>query len=173
MQLMDKVKHSLKNITPFGGLNFIFKAIKSKQLDKFIDKSLGQRSKTAIYSYSDIVLSLFSNALCNGDYISDLQMIKKKYSGQFFNKIPSPDTVEYVCQELKTATNLIHTNNGVTHEINYDNSMNKSLVALAVETNQLSTSTQNYTLDFDIRIVSKGSYRFSISKSQKLLYSDN
>lgn len=146
---MDKVIHSSKNITPFGGLNFIFKAIKSKGLDRFIDKCLGQRSKTAVYSYSDIVLSLFSNSLCNGDYISDLQTIKKKYSEQFFNKIPSPDTVEYVCQELKTSTTIISTDKGVTHEINYDNSMNKSLVALGVETNQLSKSTKNHTLDFD------------------------
>jgi hypothetical protein len=69
---MDKVIHSSKNITPFGGLNFIFKAIKSKGLDVFIDKGIGHRSKTAVYSYSDIVLSLFSNSLCNGDYISDL-----------------------------------------------------------------------------------------------------
>lgn len=146
---MDKVIHSSKNITPFGGLNFIFKAIKNKGIDRFIDKCLGQRSKTATYSYSDIVLSLLSNSLCNGDYISDLQTIKKKYSEQFFSKIPSPDTVEYVCQELKTSTSVIKTGDGVIHEINYDNSMNKSLVALGVETNQLSKLAKNYTLDFD------------------------
>lgn len=47
---MDKVIHSSKTITPFGGLNFSFKAIKSKGLDVFIDKCIGQRSKTGITS---------------------------------------------------------------------------------------------------------------------------
>jgi len=102
--MITKILSSSKNITPYGGLNFIYNAIQRAKIDRFIDKQIGNRNAPARYSYSDVVLSLLGNSLCQGDYISDLEQLKKKFSKQVFNKIPSPDTVEYVCQELKTAT---------------------------------------------------------------------
>jgi len=146
---MDKIKHSSKNITPFGGLNFIYNAIDRAGIDKFLDKQIGSRSVLARYSYSDVVLSLLGNSLCQGDYISDLEHLKKKFHNQFFNKIPSPDTVEYVCQELKTATTTHVTDTGVTHEINFNNALNSILVALCVKTGQLQQEADNYIMDFD------------------------
>jgi len=150
---MNKIKNSSKNITPFGGLNFIFKALTTKKLDVLINSCLGSRSFLAQYSYSDVVLSLFANSLCQGDYLSDLQTLKSKYSDQFFTKIPSPDTVEYVCQELKTKTVTTTTYNGVIHDVNYNNNMNSSLIALNIATNQLAPKTSGYTLDFDNVVV--------------------
>ena len=69
---MDKIKQSSKNITPYGGLNFIYNAIHRAGIDKFLDSQIGNRSVLARYSYSDVVLSLLGNSLCQGDYISDL-----------------------------------------------------------------------------------------------------
>ena len=146
---MDKITHSVKNITPFGGLNFIYQAIKRKGLDKFLDEQIGFRSILSHYSYSDIVCSLFGNMLIQGDFIADLKVLKEKYSNQFFNKIPSPDTVEYVCQELKTPNILKQTDKGVVHQLNYNNNMNQTLVGLAVRTNQLSVYKTENTLDYD------------------------
>jgi len=146
---MDKITHSLKNITPYGGLNFIYHAMNRMGLDKFIDNQIGFRSVVAQYSYSDIVYSLFGNTLTQGSYIADLEVLKEKYSKQVFNKIPSPDTVEYVCQELKTSNILKQTEKGVLHQLNYNNNMNETLVALAVKTNQLSVVQSEYTLDYD------------------------
>lgn len=145
---MNKVKQSSKNITPFGGLNFIFNAIKSSKIDSFIDEQLGFRNFRAQYSYSDIALSLFGNSICNGEYISDLQYLKRNFKAQVFTKIPSPDTVEYACQELKTSTIVEKTVDGIVHEFNYNNKTNNALVALCVKTGQLK-SDQKYTLDFD------------------------
>jgi len=146
---MDKVTQSNKNITPFGGLNFIYQAMNRMGLDKFINKQIGSRSVFAKYSYSDVVYSLFGNALTQGSFVADLEVLKEKYSQQVFNNIPSPDTVEYVCQELKTENILQETANGVQHQFNYNNEMNETLVALAVKSNQLSSSQKEYTLDFD------------------------
>jgi len=145
---MDKVKHSSKNITVFGGLNFIFNAIKRSKIDSFIDQKLGFRNFRAQYSYSDIALSLFGNSICNGKYVSDLQHLKQNHRNQFFTKIPSPDTVEYACQELKTSTIVEKTVDGIVHEFNYNNKTNETLVALCVKTGQLKTQ-EKYTLDFD------------------------
>lgn len=146
---MDKVTQSDKNITPYGGLNFIYQAMNLMGLDKFLDKQIGFRNILAKYSYSDIVYSLFGNALCQGSYISDLATLKRKFSDQFFNKIPSADTVEYACQELKTPTILIETDKGILHQLNYNNEMNETLIALAVKTNQLNALCTDHILDFD------------------------
>lgn len=146
---MDKITHSSKNITPFGGLNFIYQAMKRMGLDKFLDKQIGFRSIYATYSYSNVVYSLFGNVLCQGSHIADLEQLKGNYSKQVFNKIPSPDTVEYVCQELKTPTIIIETDKGIVHQLNYNNKMNETLVALAVKTNQLNALYTDYTMDFD------------------------
>jgi Transposase DDE domain group 1 len=145
---MNKVKQSSKNITPFGGLNFIFNAMKRSKIDEFLNEKLGFRNYRSEYSYSDIALSLFGNALCNGEYISDLEYLKQNFSKQFFTKIPSPDTVEYACQELKTKTIVEKTVDGIVHEFNYNSKTNNTLVALCVKTGQLKTN-ENYTLDFD------------------------
>jgi len=150
---MDKIKQSTKNITPYGGLNFIYQAMNHMGLDKFLDAQIGSRSVFAKYSYSDVVYSLFGNALTQGSFVADLETLKEKYSKQVFNKIPSPDTVEYVCQELSTPAITIQTDTGVLHELNYNDAMNETLVALAVKTKQLSPACTEYVLDFDNVIV--------------------
>jgi len=145
---MDKIKQSLKNITPYGGLNFIFNAIKNAKIDNFVDKELGFRNIRAHYSYTDILFSLLGNSLCNGEYISDLEHFKNNYNDQFFNQIPSADTVEYACQELKTPTIVEKTVQGIEHQFNFNNKANNTLIALCVKTGQLKKA-RKYTLDFD------------------------
>lgn len=146
---MSKIKLSDANITPFGGLNTIYLAMGSIGLDKFFDDQLGNRSAFAKYSHSDVVYSLFGNALVQGSVIADLSMFKEKFAGQVFNKIPSADTVEYVCQALKTASVNKTSAAGVAHQFNYSSAMNATLIALALKTGQLKTVSNEYTLDFD------------------------
>jgi hypothetical protein len=162
---MDKVTTSSKNVTPFGGLNLIYKALFNKELPKFIDQQLGCRNIRAEYSYSDIVLSLLGNALCQGSYIADLKELKGKFNNQYFKNIPSADTVEYACQELKLPNAIEISDSGVEHQINFNDNMNNTLVALCVKTNQLSKEEKNYILDFDNVVIendkqdSKKSYK--------------
>lgn len=150
---MDKIIHSDKNITVFGGLNFIYRAVKNKKLDRYINSELGSRGANAGYSHSDIVLSLFGNCLVQGSYLSDLQIFKEKYSRQVFRKIPSADTVEYVCQRLKTATISKTSVKGITNDVNYSGRMNKTLVGLALKSGMLKKGDNNYVLDYDNVIV--------------------
>lgn len=150
---MYKVKQSSKNITPFGGLNFIYSAINEKGIATFLNEKMGNRDPRAQYSYSDVILSLLGNSLSQGEYLSDLEQFKNKYSNQIFDGIPSPDTVEYVCQELKTETIIEKIYNRVVHEFNYNNKMNETLVALCVKTGLLNPSEKNYILDFDNVVV--------------------
>jgi hypothetical protein len=78
---MDKVKQSSRNITPFGGLNFIFKSIKQIKIDWFIDQELGARNYRSEYTYSDVVLSLYGSASCGGEYIQNTPNLKQQISG--------------------------------------------------------------------------------------------
>jgi hypothetical protein len=146
---MDKVKQSNKNVTPYGGLNFIYDVISRSGIDSYLDGQIGCRSILAQYSYSDVVLSLLGNTLTQGSFIADLEVMKAKFSEQVFHKIPSPDTVEYACQELKQPTIVRTTPKGVVHELNYINRFNETLIALAVKTKQLKVGKGGYTLDFD------------------------
>ena len=146
---VDKVTTSSKNVTPFGGLNLIYKAVFKKELPKFIDQQLGFRNIRAEYSYSDIVLSLLGNSMCQGSYISDLKALKDKFNNQYFKNIPSADTVEYACQELKLPNAIEISASGVEHQINFNDKLNNALVALCVKTNLLSKEENNLILDFD------------------------
>ncbi len=148
---MHEITHSDKNITTLGGLNFIFKAIKDKCVDQYIDEKLGSRAVNAKYSYSDIVLSLFGTAISQGSYVADIEHFKENYREQFFQNIPSHDTVEYACGQLKTPTTIETTEKGIVHWFNYSDKMNETLVGLAVKTGMLQTlsDSHGYILDFD------------------------
>lgn len=154
---MYKVKLSSKKITPYGGLNFIHDALRRSGIKKLLDKQLGYRNPNAKYSYSDAVVSLLYNALAQGERLSDLQTLKKQVVAPLVDGIPSPDTVEYICQELKTQTQKITViskqGKEICHEINYSDNLNKGLVELGVETGQLKRGEQEYVLDYDNIVV--------------------
>ena len=164
-----QVTNSEKNVTPFGGLNFVHRAIEQFGLPDFLDNELGHRSIFAKYTHADIVLSLFAGSLTQGTCLSDLEIIKAKLAGQQFSPIPSADTVEYVCQKLKQSNKVKATIDGVVHQLNYDNRLNKLLVKLAVKCNQLKPSyEQGYTLDYDNVVIEneKQDSRFSYKKTR-------
>lgn len=145
-----QVTNKTKEITPFGGINFIYHAITQSGLPDFIDTELGRRSLLAKYSHADIVLALFAKSLVQGTCLSDLETVKAKLAGQHYSPIPSPDTVEYVCQQLKQPNREITAESGIVHQLNHDDRFNGLLVKLAARCNQLKAShEQGYALDYD------------------------
>lgn len=146
---MDKIRHSSQTITPFGGLNFLNALLKQKNAHGFIDKTLGFRNYRAKYSYSDIVLSLLKNSLCNGEFVSDLKHLKENIAGTMKDSIPSHDTVEYAFQELKIPNKLVVTENNITHQINYNKNINNLLSSICVNLGLLKANVKDYVLDFD------------------------
>lgn len=68
-------------------------------------------------------------------------------------KIPSADTVEYVCQGLKTNTISKTTAKGVTNDVNYSDKMNKALIGLSLKSGLLKKGDNNYVLDYDNVII--------------------
>ena len=164
---MIKVQNSSRTITPFGGLNFVFTALSKLNINSIIEKKLGFRAPNAIYSYTDIVNSLFVNDLSQGSVLSDVETLNSKLEGQNIKKLPSADTIEYVCQELKSET-IVSQNGKVTHEFNFNNKFNESLISIALKTKQLHANTSGYTLDFDNVVIptEKQDSKFTYKKTK-------
>lgn len=146
---MDKIRHSSQNITPFGGLNFINSLLKQSKVHNLIDKALGLRNYRAKYAYSDIVLSLLKNSLCNGEFVSDLKHLKEQIAENLKDSIPSHDTVEYAFQELKIPNKIVVTENNITHQINCNKNINDLLLGICVNLGLLKPDVKDYVLDFD------------------------
>ncbi|MEC3879596.1 hypothetical protein [Parapedobacter sp. 10938] len=101
--------------------------------------------------------------------MADLEIVKAKLVGQHYSPIPSPDTVEYVCQQLKRPNQEITVESEVVHQLNHDNRLNGLLVSLALRCNQLNASDgQCYTLDYDNVVIEneKQDARFSYKKTK-------
>src|SRR5690625_310493 len=133
---MDKIRHSSQNITPFGGLNFISSLLKQSNVCGFIDQTLGFRNYRAKYAYSDIVLSLLKNSLCNGEFVSDLKHLKEQIAENMKDSISSHDTVEYAFQELKIPNKIVVTENNITHQINYNKNINNLLTGICTRSEE-------------------------------------
>lgn len=132
----------------FGGINFMENDFRHNVLPKLIDESLGLRNLTAQYSYSDVIKSLFYMFSIGGNVLDDLNTLRGQLKDQPSLKACSPDTVEYVCQELRQSTREIVTDDGVKHQINDHDSFNKLLPALSLHGGTLNTK-ESYTLDYD------------------------
>lgn len=151
--LAVNIEQSHRKVSPFAGFYFIVDALTRLGINSFISDHLPKRSANATYSYADIALSLFANCMLEGERLSDLVLIKEKFfAGQGF-LIPSPDTVEYACQQLKPAVCveqlMNQKGNIIEHQHCYSPLMNALLLSLAIKTGQLKTGSQGYTIDYD------------------------
>ena len=62
--------------------------------------------------------------------MADLKSFKEKFNDQYFTNIPSADTVEYACQELKLPNAIEISDSGVEHQINFNDKLNNTLAHL-------------------------------------------
>jgi hypothetical protein len=151
------IEHSSRNISPYGGFYFIAKALKDLNVSGFINSRLPSRSINAKYKYSDIALSLFVNCMVQGERLSDLTIVKGKFSARHGFQIPSADTIEYACQELKPVicneTVINQKGQTIEHQHCFQPKMNSLLVGLGIQTGVLKKGNQNHTLDFDHMVV--------------------
>lgn len=151
------IEHSTRNISPCAGLYLIVDAANRLNISQFINSNLPNRSPNAVYKYADVVLSLSANSMLLGDRLSDLALVKQKYAVNQGFKIPSADTVEYACQELKplVCQESILNQKGqiIEHQHCFQPKMNALLSALALKTGVLKTGNQGYTLDFDHMVI--------------------
>lgn len=117
-----------------------------------VTEHLGPRRANAGYSYADVAKSLCFLFCIGGEVPDDLNTLRRQVQDHPSLPICSPDTVEYVCKELKQPTQLITTPKGIEHCINEHKGFNRLLPQLCVQGGVLKPQ-QSYTLDYDGHIV--------------------
>ncbi len=116
-----------------------------------ITTCLGSRSITAVYSYSDILKTIFYIHAIGGDVLDDVKILQEQLKDHPRMAICSADTIEYVAQELKQPNQEIVTSN-VTHTLNEHAGFNQLLPALCKRSGLLNTA-DSFTMDYDGHIV--------------------
>jgi len=136
----------------FGGINFMEADFNVLDFKTLITQHLGSRSHQAVYSYADVIKHLLLMFAIGGDVLDDLNTLQAQLHDHPYLSICSPDTVEYVCNQLKTVTRCQLTDKGVQHHINEHEGFNKLLAVISVAGATLTTK-EAYTLDYDGHIL--------------------
>ena len=136
----------------YGGINFIDADYNKLGFEKLITSHLGHRSLNAVYSYSDIIKTIFYIHAIGGDALDDVSVLKEQMQDHPGLSLCSADTIEYVSQQLRQPNTVITTEKAVTHIINEHEGFNKLLPALCKQGGLLTAAT-DYTMDYDGHIV--------------------
>ena len=78
----------------FGGINFMESDYDKLVFKKLITSCLGSRSLTAVYSYSDIIKTIFYIHAIGGDVLDDVNTLRQQMKDHPDIAICSADTIE-------------------------------------------------------------------------------
>lgn len=154
-------------ISAFGGINFVFDYLESKNLKRFINDSLPTLKSQSKYTWSDILYSILVIYMCGGDCIEDLQThLKYHFKNNPFINLPGPDTVLRRLTQLAVPTNECGTRTGnVTHMYNTNPTLENLNVAILKK--QGAFSVDELILDYDNTII------FNEKSDSKMTYKRN
>lgn len=153
-----KIEKNNQIINPFGGINFVFDTIKKEGLLELIDNQLGERAKQAQYSFSDVIMNLWSVFFCGGDCAEDANEHLKVYLQDIPNhKVADADTILRVLKTLKTDKEKVESRGGNIYEINKNDKLNELNIKLLKKTNLLKEG-EFYDLDYDNEVLKTEKY---------------
>ncbi len=153
IQAMTKVEKSNEIINPFGGINFVLKAIKDSGIPQLIDKELGSRSSQAMYSYSDLFLNLWSVIFCGGEVAEDINNHLKDFLEDVpNNKVTNADTILGVLKKFATQNEKVVSSSGQTYEVNVNMLLNTLNIKILLHLGILKKDNY-YDFDFDNEVL--------------------
>jgi hypothetical protein len=148
-----KVEKNSQIINPFGGINFVVNEIKQSGILDMIDNQLGARSSQATYSYSDLILSLWSVFFCGGDCAEDINEHLKSYLKSVPGmKVADADTILKVMKSLKTEKEEIKGPTGAVYQTNRNDKFNQLNINLLKHLGLLKEG-EYYNFDFDNEVL--------------------
>ena len=155
---MIKIEKNDQNINPFGGINFVLDQLKEEGIPELIDNQLGQRAPQAIYSYSDLILNLWSVFFCGGDRAEDInEHLKTHLEDIPDNKVANADTILSVLKKLKTETEQVESSSGKIYNINKNDKLNQLLISTLKQLNML-VPGNSYDFDYDNEVLPTEKY---------------
>ena len=155
---MAKVQIKFDSITPFGGIFSIMEQFDAL-LSDVIDSTLGLRSRTYGYQYSEIIRSLMCVFFCGGSCIEDISThLMPHLSLHPKLKTCSADTILRAIKEL-TTDNITYSSpdSGKSYDFNTADTMTELLVKSLIATGEL-CQEQGYDLDFDHQFIETEKY---------------
>lgn len=155
---MTKIEKSKQKINPFGGINFVISEIKKSGILELVDNQLGKRASQAKYSYSDLMLNLWSIFFCGGDCAEDINEHLKEYLESVpGTKVANADTILGVLKKLKTKKEQVISSTGNSYEINKHERLNHLNVSI-LKTIQLLQEDNYYDYDYDNEVLKTEKY---------------
>ncbi len=148
-----KIIKSQQQITPFGGLTFVYQFLEHKQIGQLINTYLYDLPNQSRYTWKDIIYSLWAIPFCGGDCIEDLSINLKNYiqAIPYFN-VPSSDSVLKRLKELaKPQQTIISKYYGKSHNFSINMALNKLNLKLIKKMGGINNDT--IILDYDNTIL--------------------
>ncbi len=148
-----KIIKSPQQITPFGGLTFVYQFLENKQVGQLMNSYLCDLPSQSKYSWKDIIYSLWAIPFCGGDCIEDLSINLKNYIQDIpYFKIPSSDSVLKRLKELaKPQRTVVSKYYGKSHDFSINMALNKLNLKLIKKMGGINDKT--IILDYDNTIL--------------------
>lgn len=161
-----KITYSKEQIGSFGGLNFVSKEISNIGLDKMLSSTIGNRSKSAEYSYLDVVKNIWLIFFAGGDCAEDIQEnLKSELETIPENNVCSADTIGRVLKSLSQEKEIMVGKSDVVHEFSKHDKLNKLNLKLLLKTKALKKG-RYYDFDYDNQFIP--TEKFDSKKSYKM-----
>lgn len=127
-----KILQSPQQITPFGGLTFIYQFLEHKKIGKLLNSYFPSLPAQTKYSWKDVFYSLWSIPFCGGDCIEDLSInLKNNINNNPYFNVPSPDSVLRRLKGLaKPQKTLVSKYYGKSHDFSTNMALNKLNIKL-------------------------------------------
>ena len=152
-----KVRTKSEKFTSFGGIFAIMEQFNAL-LSQTIDSTLGLRSKSYGYQYSEILRSLMCVYFCGGSCIEDVTThLMKHLSLHPTLHTCSADTILRAIEELSVDNTMYTSASGKQYNFNTADTMNQLLINALLATNGLKAN-QEYDLDFDHQFIETEKY---------------
>lgn len=141
------------HVNPFGGINFVIKALNDQKIPDLLDKHLPSLPSQCKYNWKDILYSFWSIYFCGGDCIEDLGInLKSHLNDNPYFKVPSPDRVLDRFKELALPIDIFSLPRGVSlHQFSLNASLNELNLQMLKQLNLVSSKA--HTLDYDNTIL--------------------
>ena len=140
-------------------------------LSHIIDGTLGKRSVSIGYDYSEIIRSLMCVYFCGGSCVEDVSNhLMEHLSLHPLLRTCSSDTILRMMKELSCENITYTSDNGRDYDFNTCDTVNKLLVNALVSTGQL-VPKEEYDLDFDHEFLEAEKYDAKMTYKHFLGYS--
>lgn len=144
-----------KQISPFGGLNFIIKALDNRSIGSTLNNELPDLPKQSQFDWRDIIYNFWSIYFCGGDCIEDLsENLKHTLKDNPLLRSCSPDSLLKRMKELSVPSQEFGTPRGNSvHQFSINDKLNELNLKLLNKVDRIKVREHPVVLDYDNTLI--------------------